>query len=293
MEISLKDRTKGILCMISAAFFFALMGLFVKLAGDVPSMEKSFFRNIVAFTIALTAVIKSHKRYHCNAGDWGYLMVRSVCGTIGIFANFYAIDHLVLADASMLNKLSPFFAVIMSYLILKERCTPVQFGAVFIAFVGALFIIKPTGSINSFPAVVGAIGGLGAGIAYTMVRALGKRGVPGELIIMVFSAFSCIASIPFVIADFKPLTLYQFVILLCAGFAAAGGQFSITRAYMYAPAKQISVYDYTQIIFSTLMGFIFLNQVPDVYSIIGYVVICSMAVGMFLYNKNKDEHGES
>ena len=62
---------------------------------------------------------------------------------------------------------------------------------------------------------------------------------------------------------------------------------------MYAPAKQISVYDDTQIIFSTLMGFIFLNQVPDVYSIIGYVVICSMAVGMFLYNKNKDEHGES
>ena len=160
MGIRINDRTKGILCMISAAFFFALMGLFVKLAGDVPSMEKSFFRNIVAFAIALTAVIKSHRRYHCNAGDWGYLLVRSVCGTIGIFANFYAIDHLVLADASMLNKLSPFFAVIMSYLILKERCTPVQFGAVFIAFVGALFIIKPTGSINSFPAVVGAIGGL-------------------------------------------------------------------------------------------------------------------------------------
>ena len=80
----------------------------------------------------------------------------------------------------------------------------------------------------------------------------------------------------------------QIVYLLFAGLAASGGQFSITATYFHAPAKEISVYDYSQIIFSALLGFIVFGQIPDVYSWIGYITICTMAVLMFLYNKNKE-----
>ena len=74
-----------------------------------------------------------------------------------------------------------------------------------------------------------------------------------------------------------------------AGIAAAGGQFSITAAYSYAPAREISVFDYTQIIFAALMGFIAFGDIPDKFSIIGYVIICSVSVAMFLYNRREDE----
>jgi len=68
------------------------------------------------------------------------------------------------------------------------------------------------------------------------------------------------------------------MILLMAGLSAAGGQFTITAAYSYAPAREISVYDYSQIIFAAIIGFFVFGQVPDLLSWIGYAVIIGMAV---------------
>ncbi len=286
----MNSRTKGIVCIISAAFCFALMGLFVRLSGDVPSMQKSFFRNFVALLVVAFIFIKNHEKIAVKKADWKFLIARAGFGTVGLICNFYAIDHLVLSDASMLNKLSPFFAIIFSYIILKEKCTVVQAVAVVTAFIGALLIIKPTGDIANVPALVGAMGGLGAGIAYTMVRILGKRGVKGNVVVLFFSAFSCLVCLPFMLADFKPMTFYQTLMLVLAGVSATGGQFSITRAYMYAPAKEISVYDYSQIIFSALFGFAVLGELPDMLSVLGYVIICSMAVWMYIYNRSRDQN---
>ena len=84
------------------------------------------------------------------------------------------------------------------------------------------------------------------------------------------------------------MTLVQLLMLLLAGTAAAGGQFAITRAYIYAPAKQISVYDYSQIVFSAILGFIIFGQIPDGFSFLGYFIIIAMAVWMFIYNKRED-----
>ena len=94
--------------------------------------------------------------------------------------------------------------------------------------------------------------------------------------------------LPFLVFDFHPMEWWQLLMLLGAGLAATGGQFSITSAYSNAPAREISVYDYSQIIFATLLGFIFLGEMPDIYSFIGYIIICSMAVLMFFYNKRRD-----
>ncbi len=101
--------------------------------------------------------------------------MRSFCGTVGLICNFYAIDRLNIADANMLNKLSPFFAIIMSTFILKEKANKVEWGAVVLAFTGALLVIKPSFDIQFVYGLIGALGGLGAGIAYTYVRKLGKK----------------------------------------------------------------------------------------------------------------------
>ena len=75
--------------------------------------------------------------------------------------------------------------------------------------------------------------------------------------------------------------------LLFGGISAAIGQLAITRAYFYAPAKEISIYDYNQIIVSAGLGFVFLNQLPDFYSFLGYMIIFAMGIWMYFYNKNK------
>lgn len=285
-----KKRYKGIICIIMSAFCFALMSFFVRMAGDLPPIQKSFFRNFVAAIFAGIILMKNGVPFHCKKENLGYMLGRSICGTIGILCNFYAVDHLVLADASMLNKMSPFFAVIFSYFLLKEKITVPQGLFVIGAFVGSLFVIKPTFSnMDLLPSLIGLCGGIGAGAAYTMVRKLGERGEKGPFIVFFFSTFSSVVTLPWLLFDYHPMSLAQIGILLFAGLSAAGGQFSITAAYCYAPAREISVYDYSQIIFSAGLGFFFFEQIPDLLSWIGYAVICLMAVAMFLYNNRRTE----
>lgn len=283
-----KQKYQGILLIVTSAFCFACMGALVRLAGDVPTFQKSFFRNFIALIVATVILLREGKGFRpASPRNWPFLLARSVCGTVGLLANFYAVDHLLLADASMLNKLSPFFAVIASYFLLKEKLSPVQILSLAGAFTGALFIIKPSfGSMDMGPALIGFLGGAGAGVAYTFVRLLGKRGERRSYIVFVFSAFSCLVALPFVLADPAPMTAGQTLCLIGAGFCAAGGQFSVTGAYSCAPARELSVYDYSQIIFSTFLGYFLFGDVPDIYSFLGYGLICGMAVLTFWYNNH-------
>jgi drug/metabolite transporter (DMT)-like permease len=290
----IKRKYKGILCILSAAFWFALMSLCVRLAGDLPSVQKSFFRNLVAFFFAAFILYRERAWYSGEKGNMKYLILRSVFGTVGILGNFYAVDHLMLADATMLNKMSPFFAIIFSYFLLKEKVKPFQVLAVLVAFGGSMLIVKPTVlGMDMIPALIGLLGGIGAGAAYTMVRVLGERKEKGPFIVFFFSGFSCLITLPFLIFQYHAMSLQQVAFLLLAGLCAAGGQFSITAAYYYAPARELSVYDYTQVIFSAVLGYFIFGQIPDVYSWMGYAVICGMGVMMFLYQNRGERRSEA
>lgn len=279
----MNQKQKGITCILLSAFCFALMNAFVRLSGGLPSVQKSFFRNFVAFFFALAIMKKERVGFSGKKENLKYLLARSAFGLTGILCNFYAVDHLVLADASMLNKMSPFFAILFSILLLKEKITIKQLTAVTGAFLGSLLIIKPTGfSIANLPALIGLTGGMCAGIAYTCVRKLSMRGEKGAYIVCFFSGFSTLILLPIMIFGYTPMSAAQWVCLLMAGLAAAGGQFAITAAYSYAPARDISVYDYSQIIFSAALGFFLFGQMPDLLSWLGYGVICAMALWMFL-----------
>lgn len=272
------DRTKGIIYIIISAFFFALMGLFVKLSGDLPTIQKSFFRNAVAMIFAIIVITKNHSWELPKGKNIKYLFIRSAAGTLGILCNFYAVSKINLADASMLNKLSPFFAVVFSIFILKEKANWKQFSAITLAFIGAMFIIKPSFSFEALPAFLGFLGGLSAGLAYTYVRKLSQNGFNGSLIVFYFSMFSCVVTLPWLIFDYHPMTAQQWLYLILAGLAASGGQFFITAAYSKAPAKEISVYDYSQIIFTTVLSLIVFGDLPDALSFVGYTIIIAAAV---------------
>ena len=279
----MKDKQKGMLSIMAAAFFFAAMNVFVKLSGDLPAPQKSFFRNLIAMIFAFMILMRSGEKLSYRKKDLPMLLMRSIFGTIGILCNFYAVDHLLVSDASMLNKLSPFFVIIFSALFLKEKANTVQKISVVIAFIGALFVVKPSMDVfQNINSLIGVMGGLGAGIAYTCVRQLGKQGVKGARVVFFFSSFSCLVLVPYLLVDYHSMTMQQLLCLVGAGLMAAGGQFSITAAYNFAPAKEISVFDYTQVVFAAILGFFFLGQIPDLYSVIGYVIIIGVAVWSFL-----------
>lgn len=260
------------------------MSFFVRLSGELPIFQKTFFRNIVASAILLPIVFKRRKNIHLQKEDFLPLFSRAVFGTAGLICNFYAIDHLNIADASMLNKLSPFFVMLMCFAVLGEKPTRMDWLTTIIAFLGMLFVAKPSLSIQGMGALAGIGGGICAGAAYTSVRVMGLRGVEKSIIIFFFSIFSGLVSLPLMLIDFKAMSGFQLLCLLGAGSSAMIGQLCITRAYTFAPAKEIGVFDYTQVLFSMLLGFAFLRQIPDIWSIIGYIIIIGMALMKWKYN---------
>ena len=283
----MSNHIKGILCILSAAFFFALMTVFVRLSGDLPTMQKALFRNAVALIVSVVILLRSGEKPVISKTAIRDLFFRAAFGTVGLICNFYAIDHMNISDANMLNKLSPFFAILMSIFILKEKAKKMDWIVVVIAFAGAMFVVKPGFSMAAIPGIVGFLGGFGAGVAYTFVRKLGKSGVKGPLIVFFFSAFSTLVCLPFAVIQYQPMNGTQFLFLLLAGIAATGGQLSITAAYTFAPAKDISVYDYTQVLFAAIFGFFIFAQQPDVLSVIGYILIIGIAIFKFLYERKQ------
>ena len=285
---SISKKTQGILYILTAAFGFSVMTLFVKLAGDLPAFQKSFFRNFVALLFIAAMMARDRISPIPVKKNIPDLLGRSFFGSVGLLCNFYAIGKLNLSDANMLNKLSPFFAILFSVFLLGEKPNLAQIGGVCIAFLGSVCIIKPSFQNPAMlPALAGMLGGMGAGIAYTFVRRLGMKGENSRRIIFWFSAFSCLLCLPFLLFTYAPMSAKQLLYLMLAGVFACIGQIGITKAYVCAPAKEISVYDYTQVLFAAMLGFAVFGDKPDALSILGYALICGAGVGMYFYNNRK------
>lgn len=276
-------RRKGVAAIIASAFGFALMAFFVRLCDDygpvVSSFQKSLFRNLVALVFA--AVIFGRERARGGFAvaalpkrAWGLLLARSVFGCAGIFGNFYALGKIPIGGAMTLNKTAPCFAVLFAWLFLRERATVRRLLSLATAFAGAVLVMKPGFRESGSWATLAALGGgVGAGAAYACVRELGVWGVRGSFIVLFFSAFSTLASLPFTLAAPAAMSSAQVLILLGAGAGACLGQFGVTAAYRFAPPAEIAVYDYTNVIFTAALGCCFFGQVPDLASVAGFLLI--------------------
>lgn len=286
----LSAKAKGIISIIISAFGFSLMALFVRLCDDcggpVSSFQKSFFRNVIALAIAVTVwwrgrAARRKMRDVLSLRAKVLLLFRSALGTAGIFAHFYALGHITIAEGLTLNKSAPFFTVLFAWTFLGEKANWRQLGTLVLAFAGVVLIAKPGfAGTAAFPLLIGLLSGICAGGAYACVRALRRHEISPAFIILFFSAFSCLASVPFMVHRFDPMTASQVVVLLGAGVGAAIGQFGITLAYGYAAPKDIAVFDYSGILFASVFGFLFFGQVPDLLSVAGFVAIILAAFAL-------------
>lgn len=261
------------------------MTALVHLSGDLPSVQKALFRNLPTLIVTAAIMLRRGISFRVAPVNHLSLLGRCAAGTAALILNFYAIDRLALADANMLNKLSPFFAVLFSFFLLKETLKPAQLIGIATAFGGALLIIRPTGdNLTLLPAVCGVFSGMGAGLAYTCIRKMGQHGENGIRIVFYFSLFSSAVTAPYFFLRGNSMSPHQLLCLLGAGLCGAGGQFAITGSYFYAPARELSVYEYVQVLFAAVWGYFLFGQVPDLLSVLGYTVIIGAAVVMFLYN---------
>ena len=284
------NKKLGIAYMCIASLSFAFMSLFIKLSGDLPTVQKVFFRNLLASIVFIILMLKDKTSLKLTKEEKKTLFFRALSGTIGVLCYFYSIDNMNISDAAALNKLTPFFAIFASLPILGESIRKKDVIATAIAFIGSIFVVKPSFSLRLLPALSALTGGLAAGIAYSFVRKAGKQGVDAKIIIVAFSLFSCVVTLPFIFFVYKPMSLVQLTYLILASLMAMSGQFFNTKAYSVAKAGVIAVYDYLQVVYLAILGFFIFGELADIYSFIGYVIIIGVAVFRLKGGKYEDRH---
>lgn len=281
------DKTKAVMFMLLSSLSFAAMGAFVKLSGDIPSFEKAFFRNFVSLLISISMITKRKQSPWGKKENRKYLFGRGFFGTIGMLAYFYGIDRLILADSGMLNKMSPFFVTIFAAIFLKDKITKHQLFSLFIAMVGVMFIIKPSFNYqNSLPAIICFSSAIFAGAAYTFVSYLSDK-EDKYTIVFYFSFISSLIALPLSLMNFHMPNSIQLIFLLSSGITAALGQFLLTSAYKFAPAGEVSIYNYSNVIFSSILGAMLFSELPDIFSFIGYILIIGAGYIIFKYGKRR------
>ncbi|WP_427340301.1 DMT family transporter [Caloranaerobacter sp. DY30410] len=281
----MERRKIGIILILLSSLFFALMAATVKSLDNIPVAEKIFFRNLLGIIVSTYIILKKGKKVSGN--NKKLLFLRSIFGLLGVACYFFALSKIPLADAVILNKLSPFFVIILSAIFLKEKFNKMQMISLIVALIGAAFVIKPQFSYTIIPAFIGLLSAFFAGAAYTTIRHLRHTDSP-EIIVFYFTLFSTLTMIPIMASGYFVLpTLNDMIKLILLGVFATTAQFLMTNAYRFAPAGELSIYTYMNIVFSMLLGIVIWFEIPDIFSLIGAFLIITAGAINYFSNKMK------
>lgn len=302
--ISQKYNLKAIFSMMLSSASFVGMATMVKISGsDIPLMQQVFFRNLVMLIFACVVIHKENISLRVKKVHRPFLTVRCVFGFFGVISVFYASNHLYLADAQILQKLNPFFVMFWAVTLLKERVSWQRILSILLGFLGAVIVINPTGNLelahidNSpilgggnfsliFPFLVGIASAFFGGTAYAMVGKLAGA-IEGMVIIFYFSLFSMICSVMFIPFQWVSPDPISWIYLILIGVFAASGQYFLTKAYLSGKASSVTVFDYTGVILSPLVGIIIFGENLKLTTLIGMAVIIGSGIWAISLNKSK------
>jgi drug/metabolite transporter (DMT)-like permease len=263
--------------MVGAAFMFAAMGAGVKAASrELPSTMVVFFRNAVGFVTLLPWLLRGGLG-NLKTSHFGEHLVRGLAGLAAMVAFFYAIAHLRLADAMLLNQSVPLFLPVVEGVWLKEPVPRRVWGPIGVGFLGLILVLKPGTEMFQPAALIGAASAVFAAVAQVGIRRL-TRTEPTTRIVFYFALIaSVVSAVPLVgvwVAPRPPL----FVVLLVMGTLATFGQLCLTRAYGCAPAAQVGPFIYAGPVFASLLDWLIWGTLPDALFVLGAIIVVAAAI---------------
>lgn len=258
---------------LAAAFCFALMGVAIKFAAtELNNAMVVFLRNAFGL-VALSPVLLRHGWERLRTERFGMHVARCVIGLSAMYCFFFAIAHMPLAEAMLLNYSTPLYVPFIAWLWVQERPSTRLIPIVVVGFVGVSLILRP-----SNPATAGWIGliGLASGVmaagAFVAIRRL-ARTEPAVRIVFYFTALSLGISIVPLLWLWQQPSAHALLLMAAAGACATLAQVCLTRAYALAPAAQVAPFNYLVVVFAAFWGWIIWNERSDVWSMIGALLV--------------------
>ncbi len=271
------NKTKAIFYMLLSTLSFSVMQIVVKASGSIPVMQQVFSRNLITAAFGLIVLLYKRENLFGHRENQRLLLVRSLFGYIGVVFYFYATQHMVSADAAILHRSSPFFVTLFSALFLREKLSFTQIIALLTAALGAVMVVQPRMNSGVVPAVVALLSAAAAGAAYTAISCL-KGKESSACIIFYFSIFSCLSSLIIGGRRFIRLDSFGYVALLGIGCLAAIGQVLLTMSYKMAKASEVSIFNYSGVIFAGVLGAILFKETLNLISLVGMMLIILAAL---------------
>lgn len=275
----------GVKYMLFASLMFAVMGAFAKLASThMSSLEVVFFRNVFGVIIISYTIFKNPMTH--KGGKPFLLFFRGFMGFVALLAFFYNIANIPLGEAMTYSKTSPIFTAIFAWLFLSEKLSLKGWGAIFIGFVGILFITQPLGLGFSKYDILGIASGIGAALAYTSVRELKQYydtraivlsfmlvGTIAPALLLILSSFIYIPSLDFIMGEFVMPSEIVWLYVVFMGIFATLAQVYMTKAYGETKAGIVGAVSYSNIVFSIIVGLFLGDALPDLLTTMGIALI--------------------
>ncbi len=265
--------------MLFACVLFTFMSLFVKRAThDVSFLEAAAGR---AGFGALTIYAMARARgVSLEVHDRGLQWRRTLAGTISMICGFYALSRLPLGDAVTIGNLTPLMLAVLSPLLLGERSgssvwIAVVLGLVGVGMLAGVHLRHPQGLWLGV--VAGIAGAFFSSLAMSFLRRLGKRESP-EGVSLHFAVWAAVITFVACLPGFRVPTRTALLALVGAGALGGFAQVAMTRAYALDEAARVSAIGYSAVVFSQILGFALLHEVPTTIQLGGAALVVASGV---------------
>ncbi|HEY4250626.1 MAG TPA: DMT family transporter [Roseomonas sp.] len=279
-------RRRAILMILGAAATFGMAAAMVKaLQGAIPLSEVVLCRNLFAIPALLPLLLRNGLKALRTEYPWGHVG-RIAFGLAGMYGSFYGYVYLPLATVTALNFTMPLFLTLLSMPLLGEKVGPRRLSAVTIGFGGVLLMVEPWegqpgAALHATLAVLGAA--LAWALAMISIRKLGAKGESGVSIVLWFAIGSALVSGVLAVPVWVWPTPFQWLLLIGTGLVSALAQVLMTEAYRRGEPTLIAPFEYSGILWTSLLGALVWNELPDGWDFLGMAVL--VAAGLYIWHR--------
>ena len=274
------DARRGIAIMLLAVGLFAVMDAMVKWLGEAyPTMQIVFFRSLFAFIPLAFIIFRGNLMAAIRIRDPLGHALRALAGILAMASFFYGFGRMPLADAIAIIFAAPIFVTALSVPILGEKVRLRRWTAILVGFAGVVVMLNPGAGMLDPVAGIVLAGTLFHALAMVFVRKLART---ESNVAIVFSFTLACTLVGAAFLPFQWVTPSATDLAVLAGIGLIGGiaQIAMTQAFRLADVSLVAPFDYTAIVWASLLGFFIWGEVPGNNIWIGVAIV--MASGLYI-----------
>lgn len=285
------STTRAVVVIFSlATFFFALMVACAKAVAPYPVSEITFFRSFFACVGVTLYILVRHGPQKFKTNRAGDHFMRGLFGVGSMLCSFSSYKLLPLAEASALGHAQPLFLAVFSVLLLKERSRSHRWVAVCAGFLGVLLMLNPEGQGTLHGALFALVGAFFGALAMVQVRRLGST-ESSLTVVFYFMLYASVVSAILVAPLWITPSDVDLLLLLATGIFGALGQVLMVEGYIRAEASLVASFNYLQVVWAAIIGFIVWHEVPRVEVVCGVLIIFGSQ--LFLLQRERRMNAEA